>query len=107
VAIEDPAQRLERALGDLYSWYRSTERMLANLLRDESTVASVAKHFAAYYEYLEHARDLLSHGRAESRRKRAAIGHALAFTTWRSLVREQELDDSEAAQLMCRLVEAS
>jgi hypothetical protein len=34
----------------------------------------------------------------------AAIGHALAFTTWRSLAREQELDDAEAAELMCRLV---
>ena len=34
----------------------------------------------------------------------AAIGHALAFPTWRSLAREQELDDAEAAELMCRLV---
>ena len=35
---------------------------------------------------------------------RAAIGHALAFTTWRSLTREQGLDDSQAAELMCGLV---
>jgi hypothetical protein len=37
----------------------------------------------------------------------AAIGHAVAFTTWRSLASEQELDDGQAADLMCRLVAAS
>jgi hypothetical protein len=38
---------------------------------------------------------------------RAAIGHAVAFTTWRSLAREQELSDAEAARLMRRLVAAA
>jgi hypothetical protein len=45
-------------------------------------------------------------GRARERLV-AAIGHALAFTTWQSLAREQELDDARAADLMCRLVAAS
>ena len=36
---------------------------------------------------------------------RAAIGHALAFPTWRSLTREQGLGDDDAVELMCRLVE--
>ena len=43
-------------------------------------------------------------GRA-ARRTRAAIGHALAFPTWRSLTREQGLSDGEAVALMCGLVE--
>ena len=40
-----------------------------------------------------------------SRRKRvrAAIAHALALETWRSLVREQGLSDDEAADLMASL----
>jgi hypothetical protein len=38
---------------------------------------------------------------------RAAIGHALAFTTWRSLARDQQLDDRQAVELMCRLVAAA
>ncbi len=37
----------------------------------------------------------------------AATGHALAFTTWRSLVRDQGLDDARATDLMCRLVAAA
>ena len=40
-----------------------------------------------------------------ARRTRAAIGHALAFPTWRSLTQEHGLSDAEAARLMCRLVE--
>ena len=37
----------------------------------------------------------------------AAIGHALAFTSWQSLAREQGLDDRQAAELMCRFVAAA
>ena len=38
---------------------------------------------------------------------RAAVGHALAYTTWRSLAREQGLDDAQAAELMCGLVRSA
>jgi hypothetical protein len=43
----------------------------------------------------------------KARRTRAAIGHALAFPTWRSLAREQELADGDAVALMSALVEAA
>jgi hypothetical protein len=39
-----------------------------------------------------------------ARRMRAAVGHALAFTTWRSLVREQGCTRSEAVEMMSRLL---
>jgi hypothetical protein len=42
---------------------------------------------------------------ARRRRTRAAVGHALAFATWRSLAREQGLAQAEAVELMCELVE--
>ena len=41
------------------------------------------------------------------RRTRAAIGHALAFSTWRSLAYEQGLPDDDAAALMGTLVEGA
>jgi hypothetical protein len=34
---------------------------------------------------------------------RAAVGHALSFATWSSLVRDQGLDDARAVALMLRL----
>src|SRR5438874_1710923 len=37
-AIVDPDERLATALGELYAYYRGTEQMLVNLLRDEGTM---------------------------------------------------------------------
>jgi AcrR family transcriptional regulator len=109
-SIEDPDARLRTALTELYGFYRSTEGMMENLLRDEVVVPVVADRFAGYHAYLEAARELLMNGRAERGRRRdvarAAIGHSLAFHTWRSLTRDQGLDDEQAAELMRALAAA-
>jgi AcrR family transcriptional regulator len=110
-AVEDPDERLESALAQLYGFYGRTERMLENLYRDAAAVASVERQFGAFGEYLAAGRQTLlrgsvARGRARQRQA-AAIGHALAFATWRSLVREQGLADAEAVALMCRLVAAA
>jgi AcrR family transcriptional regulator len=110
-AIDDPDERLRAALEELYAYYGRTRRMMENLLRDESTVPSVRETFAVFRDYLEAARETLIAGRGgrgrTRRRVHAAIGHALAFGTWHSLAREQELGDSRAAELICRLVVAA
>jgi AcrR family transcriptional regulator len=110
-AVGDPDERLHTALGELYAFYRRNEHMLENLLRDEVTVDMVRERFAVFHAYLESARDILVAGRTERGRRRdevrAAIGHALAFPTWRSLVREQGLDDAQAVELMGRLAGAT
>jgi AcrR family transcriptional regulator len=108
---EDPDERLRVALAELYPYYRRTERMLDNILRDEQTMPIVKQLFGAFRAYIATARDTLMAGRRSRgdarRRVRAATGHAIAFTTWRSLVRDQGLDDTRAADLMCRLVAAA
>ena len=107
-AFEAPDERLHAALDELYAFYRRTEEMLENLYRDERTMPTVKAHFAAFHGYLSAARDTLLRGwSARGRRRdqlRAAIGHALAFSTWRSLTRDQGLDDDQAAALMRELV---
>jgi AcrR family transcriptional regulator len=107
-AIEDPNQRLATALGELYAYYRSGEPMLANLHRDEALMPTVKQFFGGFHQFMGATRDVLMRGRGARgkarARVRAAIGHALAFGTWRSLAREEGLDDAEAAALMCRLV---
>jgi hypothetical protein len=35
------------------------------------------------------------------------VGHALAYTTWKSLASEQGLTDDQAVALMCGLVRSS
>ena len=110
-AVEDPAGRLSVALAELYAFYGRTERMLDNLLRDEQTVPTVQETFAAFRAYLARAGEILLEGRRLRGRRadavRAAIGHALSFGTWKSLVREQALDGDQAVDLMCRLVTAA
>jgi AcrR family transcriptional regulator len=110
-AIDAPEARLSVALEQLYAHYGRTAPMLENLIRDEQTVPAVRERFAAFHGYLAAAADTLMAGRrsrgAPRRRVRAALGHAVAFSTWRSLVAEQGLGQKEAAGLVCALVEAA
>jgi hypothetical protein len=84
--------------------------MLENLLRDEELPA-VRERFGAFRDYLDAVQGTLLSGRPvrghARRRTRAALGHAIAFSTWRSLVREQGLADAEAARLMRALVDGA
>lgn len=104
--IEDPDARLRAALGAMYAYYRRDDAMIANLLRDIE-LPVVSSRFGAFLEYLEAVRGSLLRGRPRRRAVRAAIGHALSFTTWRTLARNEQLDDRQAAELMCRLVAAA
>ncbi|HEU4658441.1 MAG TPA: helix-turn-helix domain-containing protein [Capillimicrobium sp.] len=107
-AVADPEQRLRVALAELYAFYGRTDQMLANLLRDEATTPALQRTFGAFRAYLDAARDVLLDGRAErAGAVRAAVGHALAFPTWRSLVRDQGLADGDAVELMAGLAAAA
>jgi AcrR family transcriptional regulator len=110
-AIEDPGERAETALRDLYAFYGRTEGMYTSLLRDEPLVPIVHRLLGDFYGYLRAIQDILMAGRGlrgrAARRTRATIGHALAFPTWRSLTREQGLAEGDAVALMCALVEGS
>jgi AcrR family transcriptional regulator len=103
-AIGDPGERLRVALGELYEFYGRTSQMMENLLRDEQTNELIRERFAAFHLFLDAARETLLRGRgvrgAARRRVAAALGHALAFSTWRSLVAEQGLSPDAAVELM-------
>jgi AcrR family transcriptional regulator len=103
-AIEDPVGRLRLALNELYGYYRSTERMMANLLRDIAALpASLQAPLAAMPSAIL---AILAPGWPDggaAQLRRAALGHAVAFETWRSLS-GQGLSDAAAADLMVRLV---
>jgi AcrR family transcriptional regulator len=107
----DPAERTHLALRALYAFYAETEDMYVSLLRDEQLVPPVANRLRDFYGYLDAVRDDLATGRRlrgrRAQRVRAALGHALTFSTWRSLTREQGLRNEDAVELMCRLVETA
>jgi AcrR family transcriptional regulator len=109
-AIADPRQRLERALDELYAYYERTEPMFTNVLRDAELVDFARAAVAPLGAYLEEAAEVLSAGRpARGRRRRlldAAVRHAVAFSTWRSLT-GTGIGRSDAAALMAALVESA
>ncbi len=105
--VSDPARRLRTALTEIYAYYADAEPMLANLIRDRDVMEAVRQQFASFLDYMEAARQTLMIDRQERgrnrQRARAALGHALAFTTWRSLVREQGCTAKEAVDMLCQL----
>jgi AcrR family transcriptional regulator len=107
-AIDDPDERLRTALREMYAWYGRGELMLDRTRRDVALVPALRSSIEAFDRWRDAAADSIVRGRRERgrrrRRVRAAVGHALAFETWRSLVRDQDLAPFEAVELMATLV---
>ena len=107
-AIADPVQRLRAALRALYSYYRETEAMTANVLRDLPAVPALAEVAADLPRFYAAVRALLAAGWTLPDERHALVlavlGHALDFEAWRSLARRQELTDEQAVDVMVRLV---
>ncbi|HEX8688694.1 MAG TPA: helix-turn-helix domain-containing protein [Solirubrobacterales bacterium] len=110
-AVEDPSERLRLALTGLYAWYERGEGMLEKTTRDAPLVPAMRAAVESMGGWFAEAIAIILRGRPErgARRRRveAAIGHAVSFPTWRSLVREQGLARAEAVELMCGLVAAA
>ncbi|MFL5964801.1 MAG: TetR/AcrR family transcriptional regulator [Gaiellaceae bacterium] len=102
-----PEERLRTALNDLYAFFRETEGMTGNLLRDlpeSPALRDVAQPFVRYWQEI---REVLGDGwKAKDRQSgvlHAVIGHAIDFETWRSLVRREALTNEEAVEVMVNL----
>jgi AcrR family transcriptional regulator len=111
VEIEDPGQRLRLALADLYHWYERAQPMLDNAFRDAPRVPAIRPAVEGFQRQLWAIHAALMRGRRERGRQRArvagAVGHAIGFGAWRSLVRENRLDSAEAVDLMAAMVAAA
>ena len=103
--IENPVRRLRRALGEMYEWYESVEADLALFVRDASVVPPEIT--GRRLSHLATLADAVSLGWPRRKSVRAAIGHALEFETWRSLVRRQGLPRTQAVDAMTRLVSSA
>jgi AcrR family transcriptional regulator len=106
--IPDPEERLRVALAEVYAYHRRTESMMVNIIRDAQVHPITREMAEPYFQHWERMRYVLATGWGTQDRRLAvllaALGHALDFQTWRSLVREQGLDDERAVDLMVRMV---
>ena len=111
LAISDPVERLETALGEWYAYYERLETLLHNVERDARVMPIIAELNNERLHYLDEVRDQLLEGwparGARRARLRRAIGHALEFGTWESLVRGQGCRPGEAVGLMVALARAA
>jgi AcrR family transcriptional regulator len=107
-AIDDPERRLRLALNELFAYYEANESLLSNVMRDAETDAAVAAAAEPRRRHAARARTVLARGwnvrGARRRQLTAAIGHAIDFRTWQSLVRRQNLGRRAAIELLARFV---
>jgi AcrR family transcriptional regulator len=108
-AITDPEERLRTALGQLFGYYARKQQLLSNLYRDaEMPVVNAA--LERRRAVMNQAVNLLAQGwpaaSVTNLRLRAAVGHAIEFSTWLSLTKDQGLNDDEAMGLAFAFVTA-
>jgi AcrR family transcriptional regulator len=92
---------LRGALAAMYEWYEETEQAVALLARDAHLYPEI---WAAREQRLVRVADEVARPLGRRHLVRAAVGHALAFETWRSLVRREGLTNRGAADAMVAFV---
>ena len=101
--LDDPEERLRRVLSELYAWYAGVETDL-DVIAQNSGVPAHTQISSGRPRSDARARRRLARGWPRRRAVRAAVGHALEFETWRSLVRRQGLTRPQAVEAMVQLV---
>jgi AcrR family transcriptional regulator len=106
--VANPKERLKMALAEVYAYHRRTEPIMANVIRDAPVHPLTREMAEPYFQLWERMQYVLVTGwGVEDERLAlllAALGHALDFQTWRSLARQQGLDDEQAIELMVGMV---
>ena len=108
IEISDPEERLRRALSEVYAYYAGNEALLTNVLRDTPLDPVLQENNVFLLRHWEAMRDTIADGFEASGERQemleAAIALALELQTWRTLVRQQGLDDDRAIKLIVGMV---
>jgi AcrR family transcriptional regulator len=103
--VADPWQRLRRGLEELYGWYGANAAMVGNVVRDAEAHELTREVFrSSMGPWARAAFAVLGEGLGDGPARRALLGLAISFTTWRSLVQEGGLDAPRAAAVMATAV---
>jgi AcrR family transcriptional regulator len=114
--INDPERRLRIALSELYDYFRRTEGLWTNILRDQEMPylkdnPNIREIMQPIFEHWERMKETLAAGweypEGPSQPLLGAIGLALDFQTWKTMARKQGLTDEQALELMVRLVQCA
>lgn len=92
--VNDPAQRLQRGLTDLYGWFVDHEAVLTNSFRDYGLFPEAATAMQPIAEYFGRVHGVLMAG-WPSPASAAIVGLAIDFSVWRKLRQELGMQTSE------------
>ena len=112
--IADPERRLRVALTELYDYFRRREGLWTNILRDQEMphlkdnpdVREIMRPIIDHWERMHRALAVgwQTHNGYARSLLIGAIGLALEFQSWRTMVRKQGMTDEQAVELMARMV---
>jgi AcrR family transcriptional regulator len=106
--IADAEERLRVALSEVYAYFSGNEAMVSNVLRDAALDPIVRETIVPFDQYFETVRDVIADAFGASGERHEALLGAIAlaqdFQTWRTLVRQQELGQDRAVELMVGMV---
>jgi AcrR family transcriptional regulator len=106
--VADAEERLRVALSEVYAYYSRNEAMVSNVLRDAPLDPTAQETMVSFYQYWETVRDVIAAAFEASGERHEALLGAIAlaqdFQTWRTLVRQQELSQDRAVELMVGMV---
>jgi len=106
--IADAEERLRVALSEVYAYYSGNEAMVSNVLRDAALDPIVQETMVSFDQYWETVRDTIADAFEASGERHeellGAIALAQDFQTWRTLVRQQELSQDRAVELVVGMV---
>ncbi len=106
--IADPEERLRRGLTEIYGWFARNADLAGSVLRDaeihpptrDIAHMRIGTRMQAYGE-------VLAEGFDATPELQAALGLALSFYTWRSLVRDAGLSNEAAAAVMTQAIRSA
>lgn len=104
--IADPRLRLRVGLTATYAYHQQTDSMIAHLIQGMPYKPVVCDALEGYFAHWTRVHGILSEGwdTPNPELLKAAVGHALSFKTWHSLMRDLGLDNAQAIELMIGMI---
>jgi len=103
-SIADPRARLKTALRNVYGYYQKRGDGIAVIMRDFNALPAWLQEALRAQQQVMIKVLIRDWSDRSSRLLRAALGHAISFHTYRSLVHDQGLKIEDAAELMMQFV---
>jgi len=102
-AITDPDQRVRRGLSEIYAWYARNAALVSCVMRD-AEIDPLTRNIVRLRigSRMDAFQAILGRGLKPGRELHAALGLAVSFNTWRTLVKDGGLSNDAAVSFMVR-----